>query len=112
MHSMSSMPRHSSHSLTSFQFFTPRRFFTKAGVRARPPRLDGRTSFFAGGIIHQIGLRISEYSRAPLCKGREVLPAFLVPVENHVGRLRFVWLATRKASMRNNSELTTIGFDA
>ena len=70
MHSMSSMPRHSSQALTSFQFFTPRWFFTKAGVRARPPRLDGRTSFFAGGIIHQIGLRISEYSRAPLWKGR------------------------------------------
>ena len=28
MHSMSSIPRHSSQSPTSFQFFTPRRFFT------------------------------------------------------------------------------------
>ena len=28
MHSMSSMPRHSSQSPTSFQFLTPRRFFT------------------------------------------------------------------------------------
>ncbi len=28
MHSMSSMPRHSSQSPTSFQFFTPRRFLT------------------------------------------------------------------------------------
>src|SRR5690349_16496049 len=70
MHSMSSMPRHSSQALASFQFFTPRSFFRKAGVRARPPRLDGRTSFFSGGIIHQIVLRISKYSRALRGKGR------------------------------------------
>ncbi len=54
MHSMSSMPRHSSQALTSFQFFTPRRLFTKAGVRVRPARLDGRASFFTGGINHRM----------------------------------------------------------
>src|SRR5690242_19972034 len=63
MHSMSSMPRHSSQALASFQFFTPRWFFKKAGVRARPRRPDGRTSFFSGGINHQIGLRMVKYSR-------------------------------------------------
>jgi hypothetical protein len=63
MHSMSSMPRHSSQALTSFQFLTPRRFFTKAGRRARP-RLAGRTSFFPAGIIHQDSLRIAKYSHA------------------------------------------------
>ena len=54
MHSMSSMPRHSSQALTSFQFLTPRRFLTKAGVRARPVLLDGRASLLSGGIDHQI----------------------------------------------------------
>src|SRR3982750_170272 len=70
MHSISSMPRHSSQAVASFQFFTPRSFFRKAGGRARHPRLDGQTSFFTGGIIHQIVLRISNYSRASWGKGR------------------------------------------
>ena len=35
MHSMSSMPRHSSQAATSFQCLTPRWVLTKAGRRAR-----------------------------------------------------------------------------
>src|SRR5262245_39048851 len=70
MHSMSSMPRHSSHSSASRQFFTPRRFLTNWGVRERPARVDGRASFLAGGINHRNVLRIADYSRALRRKGR------------------------------------------
>src|SRR5262245_18718578 len=71
MHSMSSMPRHSSQSSASRQFLTPRRFFTNWGVRERPPvRVDGRASFLAGGIDHRNVLQIADYSRAPRRKGR------------------------------------------
>src|SRR5689334_11914556 len=74
MHSMSSMPRHSSHSSASRQFLTPRRFFTNWGVRERPARVDGRASFLAGGINHRKVFKIADYSRAPRRKGRgEVL---------------------------------------
>src|SRR5262245_4411476 len=66
MHSISSMPRHSSHSLTSFQDLTPRRFLTYPGTRVRPARPVGRVSFFAGGIIHHGRLTVAKYSRGDL----------------------------------------------
>ena len=66
MHSMSSMPRHSSQAPASFQFFTPRWFLTKAGTRARAPRPAGRASFFWADINHQECFRMRDHSREPV----------------------------------------------
>src|SRR5690554_5374052 len=51
MHSMSSMPRQSSHSVACFQSLTPREFCRNAGVRARPP--FARAIFLSFNIHHQ-----------------------------------------------------------
>src|SRR5689334_23123990 len=70
MHSMSSMPRHSSHSSASLQFLTPRRFFRNWGVRERPARFDGRASFFRTGINHRDGCGFGKYTHGPRWKER------------------------------------------
>ena len=55
MHSMSSMPRHSSHSLTCFQSFTPRKFLHRR-VRGCVPRDQrGGLPFLRAASITKMG---------------------------------------------------------
>src|SRR5690606_27089886 len=105
MHSISSMPRHSSQAVASFQFFTPLWDLMKAGTRARLER----TSFFAGGIIHH-GIGNDEVMPRPHHegKGSRSAPA----LENGRRAIRLTTSSRKRMDSMSGTRLTTIGFDA
>jgi len=76
MHSISSMPRHFSHSLASFQFSTPRLRSMKAGLRrGLAARTEPGWNSFLDVIEHRICLGRVHHSRRgggrkgqPICR--------------------------------------------
>src|SRR5690348_9235255 len=97
MHSMSSMPRHSSQPRASFQLRTPRSFLTKAGLRTRVPRPTGRTAFLSEAIDHQL-FPSAKYSEGGCAKERAEGKGRAAPFID--GRLRSFarsWAAAHRA---------------
>src|SRR5690554_4399803 len=97
MHSMSSMPRHSSQEDASFQFLTPLRFLMKAGRRVRSVR-PGRASFLEAGINHQKNVSEAATIAVPprLRKGglagAEAAHSLPDVEEQRIERIRSEWL--------------------